>query len=497
MAFWGVCMALGAPGYGLWLLPWIALIPALLWVGEQQASENALKRIFGAAFWFGFAYFGVYCLWFFDLHPLTWMGFSVLESRLVTLAGWLLIAVEGGLLTGVLFLAYRALSDVFVRRPQRWLLVLLFPVIWVLGFSLLNATPMALPWAFVEYTQTPLWLMRWLAGWISGSGIALLVVFHNILWAEILAACPKRRFFPLPLLMPVLLAILTAAVAPPLPDAPWPIPVAVVQANLPIEVIRSGQLSEALVEQAYFVPLENAHWPAGTLVAFPEEGVVPGWVVMQAPERNRFLWRLAALSRQKQLYITVGVSALDGASGKRYNALALLSPDGRAVQFYRKRRLVPFGEYTPYGLGSLLVAALGSVNIDYSASFDAGDGGALLAAGSKKLGGLVCFELIDTCPVLGGYANRYRQSGADLLVNASNLGWFHQNPLLEAQFLAIGQMRAAEIRLPLVISSNTGRSAIVSPLGEIVVQIKPFTFSQHKTQVIFYNGKTRMAFSSP
>jgi apolipoprotein N-acyltransferase len=84
---------------------------------------------------------------------------------------------------------------------------------------------------------------------------------------------------------------------------------------------------------------------------------------------------------------------------------------------------------------------------------------------------------------------QYKQQGADLLINSSNLGWFHQNPLLEAQFLAIGQLRAAETHLPLVISSNTGISAIISNQGELLQQTHPNGQKQAKSQIIFYNGK--------
>jgi apolipoprotein N-acyltransferase len=82
-----------------------------------------------------------------------------------------------------------------------------------------------------------------------------------------------------------------------------------------------------------------------------------------------------------------------------------------------------------------------------------------------RLGGLICFELIY--PEL---AARHRERGATLLVNSSNLGWFHGNRLLWRQFLAIGQIRAAENRMPLVISANTGVSALISSRGRILQQ---------------------------
>jgi len=48
--------------------------------------------LLGAYFGAGFA--ALYYAWFFNLHPLTWLGFGETESRLVTLAGWFILVLE-------------------------------------------------------------------------------------------------------------------------------------------------------------------------------------------------------------------------------------------------------------------------------------------------------------------------------------------------------------------------------------------------------------------
>jgi apolipoprotein N-acyltransferase len=143
-----------------------------------------------------------------------------------------------------------------------------------------------------------------------------------------------------------------------------------------------------------------------------------------------------------------------------------------------------------------LGALLGAWNVGYSASFSEGTDSRLLRAGAARLGALVCFELIDSWPFGHGYAWQYKRQGASLLVNASNLGWFHQNPWLEAQFLAMARLRAAETRLPLVLASNTGISAILSPGGDVLARSEPASMRRdsersfpHKTRILFYNGQ--------
>lgn len=478
LIFCGVLLGLSAPGFNLWWLAWLALIPALYWT---QQDESPTRNLWGG-FCLGFAFQAIYCLWFFDLHPLTWLGFDEWSSRLVTLAGWLLIATEGGILTSLLLLAYQRM------RESSWRLIA-FPLLWIFMFYLLNLTPMALPWGLLEYTQAPLWPMRWLAGWITGSGVAALVILHNVFWAEILRKSSKAtRWLALACIgLPLLIYGLQTKPMPQAHQRLWPIPVAVAQANLPIEVIRSGQLTLSMIEPAYLKPIKTQHLPKGSLVVYPEEGVVPGWVETEHPEQNPMMSQLIRLAEQKQIYIAVGVSSIDD-QRHQYNSIVLLSPDSTPVQFYHKRRLVPFGEFTPYGFNDPLTRLLGSLHIEYSTPYDSGTNGTLLNAGATHLGGLICFELIDSTPFMDGYAMHYRHEGANLLINTSNLGWFHQNPLIEAQFLAIGQLRAAETGLPLVISSNTGISAIISSQGNILKHTTPNHIFQHKTQVIFYNG---------
>jgi apolipoprotein N-acyltransferase len=481
MALFGCLLGLSAPGYGLWCLAWVALIPALLWAYH---CPNLKKKLMGG-FLFGFCFQAFYCLWFFDLHPLTWLGFDEISSRVVTLAGWLLIGLEGGLLTSVFFSLYQAKTPCLVRIAG-------FPILWMTLFLLLNLTPLALPWGLLEYTQASVPSMRWLAGTI-GSGLAItgLILLHNTFWAEAprwLQARNNAVKKPLWLLagsfiFPALLSGgLNFGVVNPSPSPRYPLPVAIIQANLPIELIRSGRLTERDIEPAYLSPIRKTHFLAGTLVLLPEEGVVPGLVPIEIPDSNRYFQTLRQLAAQKNIYIAVGISTLSHTQSL-YNSIALISPTPTLpVAFYNKRRLVPFGEYTPYELGTRLTQLLNAFQVDYSAPYAAGFSDAPLLAGHHSIGGLLCFELIDSL-----YAQRYQKRGVSLLINLSNLGWFHQNPLIESQFLAIGQIRAAETGIPLAIASNTGISAILSGSGEILKRTQPKSRSAGQdSQIIFY-----------
>ena len=56
--------------------------------------------------------------------------------------------------------------------------------------------------------------------------------------------------------------------------------------------------------------------------------------------------------------------------------------------------------------------------------------------------------------------------GANILVNVSNLGWFHQASL-NRQMLAAAVLRAVENGRFMVLATNTGISAVIDPAGVI------------------------------
>lgn len=482
MALVGALLGLSAPGYGCWCLAWLAIAPALVFTYQTKS----MKTIALGGFLYGFCFQALYCLWFLDLHPLTWLGFTEIGSRLITFAGWLLIAAEGGILCLVFFLAAKRLRTAIAR-------LILIPVVWTFLFGLLNLTPLALPWGLLEYTQSALWPMRWLAGHIGNTGMTMLLVFYNTLLAEGLKRLLDSKrgrvslVFALSAFIPV--ACLYTASQQALSSASQELPgsLMIVQGNLPIELIRSGNLDTTTIEKAYLNPIRTATLPRNSLVLLPEEGVVPGIVRLNKPWQNPFFHALQTLAHQKQSVIAVGVSTQDQ-NQHLYNSIALISPQfEERPQFYHKRRLVPFGEYTPYGWGPTLEKFLSHFQVHYSAPFKAGTQGQVLQTNPWRLGPLMCFELIDPT-----YSAAYQAQKAQLLINLSNLGWFHQNRLIEAQFLAIGQMRAAESQTPVVIASNTGISAIINAQGDLLRHTQPSKpevlppIHLHSFQRIFY-----------
>jgi apolipoprotein N-acyltransferase len=499
----GVLLGFSAPGFGLWWLAWIALIPLFKWLQEQSGFGRACL---GGLF-FGLGYAGTYCGWLIDLHPLDWMGFSIPASLLTAVLTWLLVTVTSALIFSLLFGIYSRYTSGLFR-------LVVFPVLWVVLGSLLFRFELTMPWALLEYTQAPLILMRQLAGLFGFSGIvSLLLVFYNVLWAQYwqwasnasqnsgtahpgASVFNHKKYALLAMALMVSVPLIVDAVGHSLeqdnpPHQRFPFPVLVVQGNIPIQPIRTHQLSADTAYQTYLKPVEHLALPRNTLVLFPEEGAVSGLVEQQNPFENVSVQQLQKLAHHKHWHIMAGITLKEYPSQQFYNSMALISHESRTMQFYQKRHLVPFGEYTPYGLEPFFKQLLQPFNIQYDTGFSAGHQSEALTIGKTRLGCLVCFELIDSSPFREGYAQQYPQKHVQLLINASNLGWFHNNTWLAKQFLAIGQFRAAETGCPLIMANNTGISAILSSNGTILRQTKIHHSIQYKTEWIFYNNSSQ------
>jgi apolipoprotein N-acyltransferase len=472
----GMVAGLAAPGFDLWPLAWIAWIPIFFWLPATRTVSSAFWR----GLTVGAGYHAVYLCWYWGLHPLTWIGFTPEQSLAVSGGAWLLAFGWGALFTGLTLAAARWISP-HLNAVGR---ILVFPLLWWAGFQLFRHTDFGVPWALLEYTQVRLPAIRLLAAGLSqcplgswgggGSWVAVLIIAHNVVWAEWFRQHPQGRLLSMATWIPATLGIallligLTSVRDTTQPTQTRPVPITLVQGNLPIDVIRSADRSRSAAVSAYWQVLQQLPIEPGSLIILPEEGAMPDTLALDAPENSPSYRALATLAAQHQSPILAGTISQSDLPPRRplYNTLILIPPqESQLPQLYHKRRLVPFGETTPYVDAQWLTATLQQLGVDYSTPFQPGEIHSVLSVQNQRLriGGLVCFELIY--PEL---AREYQEQGANMLVNVSNLGWFHGNRWLEQQFLAIGQMRAAETGLPLAISTNTGVSALIDGSGRFL-----------------------------
>ncbi|MCA1852439.1 MAG: apolipoprotein N-acyltransferase, partial [Beggiatoa sp.] len=151
---------------------------------------------------------------------------------------------------------------------------------------------------------------------------------------------------------------------------------------------------------------------------------------------------------------------------------------------YRKRHLVPFGEYMP--LPGALLRILDFLEIPL-ADFSAGPRyQPLLEVAGHPIGVSICYEdafgeeLIDALPA------------AELLVNVSNDAWFGDS-LAPHQHLQIARMRARESGRYLLRATNTGISAVINERGRVLARSPQFQPHALSARIIPHRGLTPYA----
>ena len=153
-----------------------------------------------------------------------------------------------------------------------------------------------------------------------------------------------------------------------------------------------------------------------------------------------------------------------------YNSVFLL--DGESRQIYRKRHLVPFGEYFP--VPAQVREWMRMLNLPHSDLSSGNDVQPLLVAGNgTQLSIAICHE--DAF----GAEQLYALPEASLLINVSNDAWFGDS-VAPHQHLQMARMRALEVGRYVIRATNTGISAFIGPHGKIIksgAQFKPVTLT--------------------
>lgn len=154
------------------------------------------------------------------------------------------------------------------------------------------------------------------------------------------------------------------------------------------------------------------------------------------------------------------------ARGRAYNSLAVMTPDD-ALDTYRKRHLVIFGETIPFvdSMPWLKKIYEQQAGAEYNGAFTMGESLDPLPAriGDREITAIptVCFE--DSVPRL---TRKFVRPGPQVIVNVTNDGWFKESAAADQHF-QYARFRAIELRRPMLRSANTGVSAAIDTTGSI------------------------------
>jgi apolipoprotein N-acyltransferase len=332
----------------------------------------------------------------------------------------------------------------------------------------------AFPWALIEYSQYKnLYLMQILQ-FTQGAGLALIIVVFNVVFSLVLNKyfCSKLN------LLQTLLSLSLICIFPLLLNlagylllnyASLPsdfINVTVIQTNSSIESQKSLYSPDKIKKILYEEILKS---PKGIILT-PESSLVE-------PVRfsdTAFSDKMDGLSKNTEKTIILG--ALDEKDKNRLTNSVLVFDkkiNDLSRYIYNKQFLVPFGEFVPF-YEYIPKTFLYFIDRLTGVSFVRGEAIKIVPTKYGNISPSICYEIIF--PEL---IKKQACQGADILVNLSNLSWFHDT-IIKDQFIAFGVFRAAEVRKPFIISVNTGYSAVIGPNGQIKTII-PKNIRQTKT----------------
>lgn len=323
-------------------------------------------------------------------------------------------------------------------------LMVLYPVAWAL-FEWLQGTVMTgFAWMQLGYTQIDLPLAGY-APVLGNHGVGLFVAATSglIVLIATRSAVWKKWLVPVAALWIVGFCLKQVSWTEPVGEA---IRVSLIQGNIPQSMKWKREMRQPTLTRYRNLSLQQEDTD---LIIWPETAM-PGYV----HTFSAYLSNIRESMKKHEVDLLTGIFIRDVEKGRYYNSLINIHGGD-----YRKRHLVPLGEYIPL---RFLVGFFSSwVNIPMS-DIDAGDDSQpLLRAAGQPLGVSICFEDAFARDVLKDLPE------ATLLVNVSNDAWFEDSHE-SYQHHEIARMRALESGRYMLRSTNTGISSIIGPHGEVV-----------------------------
>jgi len=433
-----------APFY---LSPLAVISPALLLL-LMHGRSPARAALLG--FGFGLGLFGSGVSWVYvSIH-----NFGNMAAPLAVVAVLIFVSILAAYIAGFGWL----IALVGSRISTPFLYGMIAPALWVLLEWVRSWLFSGFPWLNLGYSQAG-WPLAGLAPWLGVYGISLAVAVSAGLLAWVVRESTNWK--------PVVLASFVlwsgawglgqASFTEPDGNA---IDVAVIQNNVPLR--QKWGTNRQRVIQGYVEATRTQQ--DADLVVWPEAAVPVYWYGQEQGLRAELASVLEAGTT-----VVIGAPEREQSNGKMraFNSAFIVSgsADNDALQSYRKRHLVPFGEYIP--VKPLFDWLLNVLHIPMS-DFSPGENGDMRYRVNGHLAAMsICYEdsfgeeLIEQLPEAG------------LIINLSEDAWFG-NSLAPHQRVQIARMRVLETGRPLVRAANTGPSLVVNADGTIAARTPQF-----------------------
>ena len=381
------------------------------------------------------------------------IGLSLIMAAFVAVAGWLASRLSHG-------------------EPLRLLLV--GPAAWVVVEWLRGWVLSGFPWLALGYSQIDLPLAGW-APVLGVYGVSLMLAISIAAIIPAVMSVGKMRWIAIAaIILPWLVggALTSVEWTQPYGD---PIRTTIVQGGIAQD---KKWLAEQRQPTLEFYADSTRDAEDSALVVWPEVAIPA--LQDQVPI---FITTVERDARRLGQTVVFGVLERDyrrSETGQVFNSVLAVGNGER--QSYRKRHLVPFGEYFP--VPAAVREWMRLRNLPHA---DLAAGSAvqplIVAGDDTEIAVAICYE--DAY----GAEQLYALPDAGLLVNVSNDAWFGDS-IAPHQHLQIARMRALEVGRYSVRATNTGISAFIGPDGSVLERGRQFVPEVMTREVRVHRGST-------
>ncbi len=438
-------------------LQWISLVPfgLMCFLGEVGRA----RREFFRGFLFYVSFYTVCYSFFLSMYPLSVTEMSKVAALFVVIFATLGISAFQALGFSLVFLLIRV-------GKKRGLPIFLLPffagALWSIGEWLQNFFWFGLPWVKLALGQTEVAELYRSSNLFGSYFVSFLLVSVNLFLA--LSVISKRKGKKLVAAVIALVLFLSNALYGIIDvriasekkyDS---VKISAFQGNISTEEKWGAHMLDYSLE-LYEKLLVEASCAGAQYVLFAET-VIP-YVTEEQWEVDSFFSDLAW-----RFDITLMLGTFGRVEGEIGNVIRVYEPMKDAKNVYTKQRPVPFGEYIPMrGVLTSLIPPLGEINI-LDRSLAPGRESSVWRDDNATFGYLICFDSIYS-----DLARKSVASGAEVLMISTNDAWFDGSVGLEMH-LAHAKLRAVENGRSVVRAANTGISAIIDPVGNILQSIE-------------------------
>ena len=454
----GVVLTGAFAPFGLWFLAPFCAIPLLL-----SALRFSPRKSARHGFFFGVGLFASGTYWIYvSVHV---FGQAPLVIALFLMAGLVLI------MAGYCALLGWVMARVSQGNP--WRLALVGPAAWTLIEWLRGWLFSGFPWLSFGYSQ----IDSPLAGWAPVLGVygVSWMLLVSAVGLTVLIATDQRR------VAAFVLVLIPWTIGGLLSTASWTAPSGPSQQ---VTIVQGGISQDRKWLREEFEPtlalyrraLLNAE--RSSLVVWPEVAIP---AVMSTVEAYLEALQRDVLTRGQTL--ALGILEPHPNGQQVFNSVLVL--DGKRRQTYRKRHLVPFGEYFPvpdFVREWMRLLSLPSSDMQAGAK----EQPLLVAADGTRMAAAICYEDAYGAEQLSALPD------AEVLINVSNDAWFGES-IAPFQHLQVARMRALEAGRWVVRATNTGVSAFIDAQGEVRTTAPQFEFASLTADVEPRSGATPYA----